>query len=192
MPFPGQYLIGADRTVREKFFLPDYQTRISGSEVLLRNFAGSVGENATVIQAEDLRVTVRLSNARSFGGHRLGFEVEFALEPGWHIYGSPLPENYSPTSLKFDDELVANQSLDFPKPTLVKFDALGETLPVYQGDFKAVGELLLKSKIKPGPHKLAGTLVFQECSNDLCKVPRSVGFEVPIRVDAHVAAAAVK
>ena len=115
MPFRGRYLIGADGTVREKFFLPDYQTRVSASQVLLKNFGGSVGENATTIQAEELRVTLRLSDTRSFAGQQLGFDVEFALEPGWHIYGGPLPENYRQTSLRFDEELVTNQSLDFRK-----------------------------------------------------------------------------
>jgi len=186
MPFPGQYLIGPNGIVREKFFLPDYQTRVSASHVLLKNHGGSVGENATTTQAEELRVTLRLSDTRSFAGQQLGFDVEFALKPGWHIYGGPLPENYRETSLKFDQELVANQSLDFHKPTPVEFEALGETLPVYEGTFKAVGQLLLKRQIKPGEHKLRATLLFQLCSRDTCKIPQSVCFELPIRIDAYV------
>jgi peroxiredoxin len=31
VPFPGDYLIGADGKVRDKQFLPDYQTRPSSS-----------------------------------------------------------------------------------------------------------------------------------------------------------------
>jgi hypothetical protein len=189
MPFPGQYLIGPNQTVREKLFLPDYQTRISASEVLLKNFGGSTGNNATVIGAEDVRATVKLSDVRSFSGQRLGFEVEIEVGSGWHIYGQPLPANYTATSVKFDDQLVAYQSLEFPKATPVKFESVGETLPVYQGSFKAVGEVLLKARIAPGEHQLGGTLAFQECSTEVCKIPQSVRFEIPIRVDAYAAAA---
>src|SRR5260370_36869482 len=113
--------------------------------------------------------------------------VAFRVAPGWHVYGEPLPTGYSPTSIKFDDDLVASQSLNFPKPTPVNFKLLGETLPVYQGIFKAVGDVLLNNKIAAGDHKLAGTLSFQECNDSICKLPQTVHFEIPLKVYAYVA-----
>ena len=40
--------------------------------------------------------------------------------------------------------------VEFPKPTPIKFVALGETLPAYTGDFKAIGKVLLREKLAAG------------------------------------------
>lgn len=192
IPFPGQYLLAADGTVKDKVFLADYQERPTASQVLLTDFDTSVGNNSVVIKADDVTAKVVLSDARSFSGQQLGLAVDFDVAPGWHIYGNPVPQEYTPTSVKLDDDLVSAQSLNFPKPTPVKFELLGETLPVYQGAFKAAGIVRLKQKLSPGDHKLAGTVSFQECNDSLCKIPQTVRFEIPIKIDAMVAGAPKK
>ena len=145
-----------------------------------------------IVKADDVTAKIVLSDARAFSGQQLGVAVDFEVAPGWHIYGQPLPQAYTPTAMKFDDEIVANQMLEMPKPIPVKFAALGETLPVYQGSFKASGNVRLKQKLPPGDHKLTGTIDFQECNDSLCKLPRSVRFELPIRIDPMVPAAPKK
>jgi len=189
IPFPGQYLLDADGTVREKLFLADYQERPTASEVLLTAFGAGVGNNAVTVTAEDVQARVTISDTRSFSGQQLGVAVDFEVASGWHVYGHPLPEGYTPTSVRFDDDLVSVQTLEFPKPTPVRFEALGETLPVYQGKFRAVGSVRLKQKLPPGEHKLSGTLSFQECNDMLCKMPQTVRFELPIKIEAMVPAA---
>jgi DsbC/DsbD-like thiol-disulfide interchange protein len=192
IPFPGQYLLGSDGTVRDKLFLPDFQTRASASEVLLKYYGIPAAGHGVKINAEDVQATVVLSDNRSFGGQRLGTAVDFKVAPGWHIYGEPLPEGYTPTSVIFDDQFVAHHALTFPKPTPVKFEVLGEVLPVYEGDFRAVGYILLKQKPALGPQKLVGTLNFQECNDNLCKLPQSLRFEIPVTIDEYVPAVAKK
>ena len=41
----------------------------------------------------------------------------------------------------------------------------------------------MRSGLKPGDYKLKGTLGFQECSDQICKIPRSVTFEIPFKID---------
>jgi DsbC/DsbD-like thiol-disulfide interchange protein len=142
-----------------------------------------------VVKGDAVTVKVSLSNARASSGQQLGVAVDFEVAPGWHIYGGPLPEGYTPTSVKFDDDIVASQMLQMPKPALVKFETIGETFPVYQGSFKAVGNLLLKQKLAPGTQKIAGTIEFQECNDLECKIPQSARFEIPITIDQTVSAA---
>jgi DsbC/DsbD-like thiol-disulfide interchange protein len=141
-------------------------------------------ETATTLTAEDVEAKIVLSNARPYSGAELGVAVDFAVAPGWHIYGQPLPEGYTATSIKFDDALISSQSIDLPKPTPVKFEVLNETLPVYQGNFRAKGKILLKQKLPPGDHQLTGTLEFQECNDSLCKMPHTARFEIPITIEA--------
>ena len=122
------------------------------------------------------------------------------MRPGWHIYGKPLPSNYRPTELIFEGPLVGEQSIELPaaKPMLLK--ALGETLPVYEGEVRAIGRLGIKwsppmpakfmepfgKTIPPGPYKIAGTLRFQPCSDTVCEPPQEIRFELPLELEAGV------
>jgi AhpC/TSA family/Disulphide bond corrector protein DsbC len=189
IPFPGQYLLAPDGTVRDKLFLPDYQTRPTASEALLKEYGISAADNGVTITAEDVQAAIVVSDKRSFSGQRLGTAVNFKIAQGWHVYGEPLPAGYTPTSVKFDDDLLASQALEFPQAKAVKFELLGETLPVYQGQFRATGYILLKQKLPPGEQKLTGTVNFQECNDKICKLPQSARFEIPIRIEPYVPAA---
>jgi hypothetical protein len=187
IPFPGQYLIAPDGIVKDKLFLADYQERPTASEVLLKDFG--VGGNSVAIKAAGLSAEVTISDAKSYSGHRLGVTVAFDVAPGWHIYGAPLPPEYTVTQVKFSGELVQSQSLTFPPSTPFKFEALGQSLPVYNGSFKAVGDILLKQRLTPGDYKLSGTIEFQECNDTECKIPQSVPFALPLKIDPMVPAA---
>jgi hypothetical protein len=199
MPFPGDYLIAPDGTVRDKLFLPSYEHRPSASQVVLRHF-GDTGGNSIDINTDALTATVSLSTDRCFPGQELAMSLSIRLKPGWHIYGKPLPDNYQPTELVFDGLIVGEQSLKLPaaRPMLLK--ALGETLPVYGGELRAVGKLAIKwsppapakfleafgKMIEPGLYKICDTLRFQACSDDICETPEAIKFELPLTVEAGI------
>ena len=122
-------------------------------------------------------------------GQEIGVAADFSIAKGWHIYGQPLPANYTPTAIVFDSDCVAQQSFEYPDPQKVAFPELGETLPVYTGSFRAKGRILVRSGLKPGDNKLKGTLSFQECSSQICKIPQSVTFEIPFTIDPMAPAA---
>ncbi len=188
IPFPGQYLIGPDGVVRDERFLDDYRERPTASEVLLKNF-GVGGGRKMVIRADEVEAAVQLSATKAFAGQELGLAVDFSVKPPWHVYGEPLPKNYTPTALRFDDASVSHQSLTFPKPQPVKFESLGEVLPVYTGSFRANGTMVLKGNLKPGTQQLRGRLSFQECDSKICKLPRTVDFTLPVTIEPPPAAA---
>jgi AhpC/TSA family/Thiol:disulfide interchange protein DsbD, N-terminal len=188
IPFPGEYLLARDGTVRDKFFLPDYQTRVTASEVLLKDFGAAVGKNTVVVKSGDVEAALTLSDTKAAPGHELGVIADFTVASGWHIYGEPLPANYVPTTVVFDSELVAKQSWDFPPAVPMNFAAIGETLPVYEGIFRANGNVLIKSGLKPGDYQLRGTLKFQECNDTICKVPEAAPFALPLKIEPMVGA----
>ncbi|MGH7917157.1 MAG: protein-disulfide reductase DsbD domain-containing protein [Candidatus Binataceae bacterium] len=138
--------------------------------------------SAVTVKSGDVRATITMPIATASAGQRLPLSVEFAIAPGWHIYGRPLPQDYQPTTIKFDETLVAAQSLRFPKPKPVDFKTLGQTLPVYEGDFSVPGVVVLKRNLTAGAHQLTGKLSFQECNDMECKMPRTVSFALPITV----------
>ena len=183
IPFPGEFLVAPDGRVADKVFLPDFQDRATASEVLLKDFGIGAGNDVVEIKSDETSARIQLSDSSAFSGQELAVAANFAIKPGWHIYGQPLPKGYVPTAISFDNAMVAQQSFEFPKPTPIKFVALGETLPAYTGDFKAIGKVLLREKLAAGEHKLAGELKFQECNDQICKLPQSVRFEIPLVIE---------
>ena len=182
IPFPGEYLVAPDGRVADKVFLPSFEDRATASEVLLKDFGIPSGSDAVEIKSDVTRARIQLSDSSAFSGQELAVAANFSIKPGWHIYGQPLPKGYVPTAISFDHAMVVQQSFDFPKPTPIKFVALGETLPAYTGDFKAIGKVLLREKLAAGEHKLAGELKFQECNDQICKLPQTVRFEIPLTI----------
>ncbi len=113
MPFPGDYLIAPDGTVRDKLFLPSYEHRPSASQVVLKHLEHG-GANLVEIKAHALSASVSLSIDHSFPGQELGIALDVRLGPGWHIYGKPLPANYQTVELVFESPILDGQSFDFP------------------------------------------------------------------------------
>jgi len=84
--------------------------------------------------------------------------------------------------------------------------SLGETLPVYSGEIRAVGKLGIKwsppalakflepfgKLIEPGAYKIGGTLRFQACSDDVCETSQAIKFELPLTVEAGISPAPKK
>lgn len=136
-------------------------------------------------KGDGMRALIAFSANSVSSGHKLGVEVSLEIAPGWHVYGSPLPEGetLTPTSIKFDSDLLARQTINLPKPTPLHFELLNQTYPVYTGSVRAVGDIILKQKIKPGDYSIPGTLNFQRCNDSMCEPPQSVHFELPIKID---------
>ena len=186
VPHPVEYLVAPDGVVIRKYFVENYQHRVTASSVMLREFGVSDDAAVTVVRSGALAVEIALSSARAFAGQEISFAAKFQLEPGWHIYGSPLPDAYTPTSITFDDPKVIRQTLELPEATPMEDSPLAETIPVYSGSFQALGSLLLKFPIAAGNTNLSGRLRFQQCSDTVCEPPQTIPFELPLTIGVFV------
>jgi hypothetical protein len=184
VPHPVNYLVAPDGRVIRKYFVPNYQHRVTASAVVLREF-GAAGEDAATVtlRSSALTVEIGLSSGKAFAGQEISFFAKFELEPGWHVYGTPLPEAYTATSIAFDDSKIVRQSFELPEASPMKIAALGETLPVYTGSFQGQGSVLLKFPIEAGRIVLSGRVCFQQCSDTVCEAPETVSFEVPLTIE---------
>jgi hypothetical protein len=187
VPHPVNYLIAPDGIVIRKYFVPNYQHRVTASAVVLREF-GAVGEDAATVtlRSSALTVEIGLSGGKAFAGQEISFFARFKLEPGWHVYGTPLPDAYTATSITFDDPKIVRQCFGLPEAQPMEIAALGETLPVYDGSFQGRGSLLLKFPLEAGLIVLSGKFRFQQCSNTVCETPESVPFELPLTIEPFV------
>ncbi len=138
-------------------------------------------KGATVRSGEVLAI-IKPSVAQAAAGQSIEVSADFTIASPWHIYGRPISTDYVPTTVTFDNGLVAKQSMEFPKPEMLKFEALGQTLPVYKGSVHAGGNVKLRTDLKPGAYQLTGKVDFQECSDNICKIPQSIPFAIPITI----------
>ncbi|HVB88392.1 MAG TPA: protein-disulfide reductase DsbD domain-containing protein [Candidatus Dormibacteraeota bacterium] len=184
-----QYLVAPDGAILRKYFVPNYQHRVAASEIALREFGiASDAAPSVTLQSGALTVEVGLSADEAFAGQEIGVFAKFALDPGWHVYGSPLPDNFTATSIEFDDPKIARQSFDLPHATPLRFADLGETLPVHSGTFRIIGSLLLKYPLDDGSTTLRGRLRFQQCSDTVCEPPETLAFEIPLTLQPFMVA----
>jgi hypothetical protein len=187
VPHPVEYLAAADGVLIRKYFVENYQHRVTASSVVLREFGG-VADDAAVITLRSGALTAKigLSSAKAFAGQEISFSARFELEPGWHVYGLPLPDPYTATSIIFDDPKIVRQSFDLPEAHQMDMLALGETLPVYSGSFGGIGSLLLKFPMDAGKTILRGQLRFQQCGDSICEPPETIPFELPLNIEVFM------
>jgi hypothetical protein len=189
VPHPVEYLIAPDGLVIRKYFVPNYQHRVTASAIVFREFGVAADGAPTVtLRSGALTVEVGLSAAKAFAGQEIGFFAKFTLQPGWHVYGSPLPQAYTSTSVAFEDPKIIRQSFELPPAAPMQFAALGETIPVYTGSFRGSGSLLLKFPLEEGHTVLSGQVRFQQCSDTVCEAPQTLPFELPLTLDPFVVA----
>jgi Disulphide bond corrector protein DsbC len=200
MPWPGDYLIAPDGTVRDKLFLHNYEHRPSASQMTFRNYGTASEGNSVEIKSEVLTATVSLSAERCFPGQELGVALEVRVKPGWHVYGTPLPGNYQATELALEGPLVGEQSLEMPAARPIMLKALGETLPVYDNEIRAIGKLRINwspprpakfleplgPRIEPGLHSIDGVLRFQACDDQVCELPQTIKFKLPLTIEPGI------
>jgi DsbC/DsbD-like thiol-disulfide interchange protein len=104
-------------------------------------------------------------------------ELRFRVDPGFHINShAPKDETLIPTILKLDaTEGVQVQDASYPAGSAFRL-AIGEgqTLDVYQGEFRVVVKML----VRKGDWSLTGGLRYQACDSAACFPPRTL----PVRV----------
>ncbi len=103
-------------------------------------------------------------------------ELRFRVDEGFHINShAPKDELLLPTGLKLEPVgTVKVLGEEYPKGTAFRLPSVGETLDVYQGEFRVRVRLLAER----GSSTLAGVLRYQACDNAACFPPRSL----PVRV----------
>ncbi len=187
VPHPVDFLVAPDGIVVRKYFVPNYQHRTTGSAIALREF-GAASPDAPVMNLESgaLAVQIGFPSAKAFAGQEVAFFARFALEPGWHIYGAPVPSGYVATAVAFEGSNVVDQKLELPPAETLNFPALGEALPVYSGSFQVIGTLVLKHPLPEGKLVLPGHLSFQQCSDTLCEPPQVLPFELALTLEPFV------
>jgi hypothetical protein len=165
VPHPVEYLVAPDGIVIRKYFVANYQHRVTASSVVLQEFgAASDAAPVTLLRSGALTVEVGLSSAQAFAGQQISFFARFMLDAGWHVDGA---------SITFDDPKIIRQTFEL-------------TQPIEPHTFQGLGSLLLRFPLDAGKTQLSGQLHFQQCSDTVCEAPEAIRFALPLTIEVFM------
>jgi Disulphide bond corrector protein DsbC/AhpC/TSA family len=169
--------------------------RRTGASILLAEGAAPAG-TASAQETPYFVLRTTPSNDVVGPGQRVTLALDFEMKPGLHAY-APGPHSYRPLSVAFDahPRVRATPPAVFPEPKPYLFRPLNETVPVHEGSFRVlqdvvmndvpVGwaqELLDAAPDRFEPVDLTGTLSYQVCSDTTCYPPVTLPLRVSLKL----------
>lgn len=197
VPFPGVYVVDESGVVTEKFFERHYATRASAGSIL-NSALGKVLIPADAPRRdfgdERVKVTAFLADEALKLEYRSTLYVRFKVAEGLHIYGDPLPEGFIATRVETDDThgLRLGEPV-YPPTTPRRFEALGETLNVYEGDVDIAIPVIVNAEVlnwtirdKPESIDIPLKVYYQACSETECFLPKEEELTVTVPLKALI------
>jgi AhpC/TSA family protein/cytochrome c biogenesis DsbD-like protein len=181
IPYPGIYFVGEDGRVVDKVFHDTYRTRDAAVTTLREHFGLSlVADGPHDRQETDALVAIAAMDSATFvRGERIGLRVTIRTAPGVHIYGTPLPEGYIPTTLEVHvPETMTVEPVQYPPPHALKTDWLDEDLMAYEGTITLSMAVIFTEQRED--ITLRATLRFQACTTEECFIPQRLTFALPM------------
>jgi thiol:disulfide interchange protein DsbD len=131
-----------------------------------------------------VQVEAYASHEHIHPGDSFQLAIVATVKPGFHINGSrPLDEFLIPTTLKFDEiNDVAFSPVSYPVAEHESFSFSNDKMAVYAGKVSFFSYGRLSDDVSPGDIRISGLLNYQACNDQSCLMPRSVRFEIPLKV----------
>jgi hypothetical protein len=193
--YATSYVVDEGGTIRMKNQEESIVYRRTGASILLAEGGAPTGTGATQ-ETPWFTVRVAPSNDVVGPGQRITLALDFDFKPGLHAY-APGPHSYRPLTIAFEphDRVRLTPPAVFPKPTPYLFRPLNETVPVYQGAFRVLQDVVMNdvpvgwsqdlldaSADRFEPVELTGTLAYQVCSDTTCFPPGKLSLRVPLKL----------
>ncbi len=191
VPYPGIYILDAQGKVTAKYFEADYKERDSTGLILLRQFGIEPDTPHESQRAKHLTLTTSASAATVRPNLKLELTIDIALEPRVHVY-APGVEGYIPIAWAVPDSAGWKSApVEFPAPKMLRLEAIKETVPVFDGNFRLRREVTLADdkSLRPlldsqGNLTLEGSLRYQACDDQQCFLPTTVPVKWNLKFEA--------
>lgn len=197
IPFPGVYVCDNNGIVVSKFFHDSYKKRES-PEALIDAALGKIviDENAPSVSVhkDDVAITasVQGGNASLRQGIIRQLIVRFELPEGLHIYGDPVPEGLTATTISVSGpEGLQVMPARYPPSSPLRLESLGVELQVWSDQVDVVipiyatGELASECRPLDAPStSLSIDIHYQACNDTTCLLPthKHMTLELPLDV----------
>lgn len=191
IPHPVEFLLGPDRMVRAKYFEDDYKDRFTAGRVLVRQFGSETGSARKTFQTAHLKAVTWASDSMVRGGNRFALAVDVELKPGMHVY-APGVQGYIAIDWSMEDGGgLTHFEAEYPPSRTLHLPAIDETVPVFEGSFRLIRDVLLGQPGELGELlageqlTIRGNLRYQACDDRMCYLPTTVPLEWTVAFEQH-------
>jgi len=192
IPNPGDYLIDENGVVKAKFFEEKYADRYTAGEILVRTLGAAASGHRTETGTDHLTVAASASDDILRGGNRLALVVEVDLKPRMHVY-APGVEGYIPIDWTMEEVAgITSYPAEYPASETLHLPAINETVPVYQGRFQMVRDVMVGQSKEiqhllnaQGELVVKGSFRYQACDDKICYLPKTIPLEWTFRFEEH-------
>lgn len=191
IPHPVEFLLGTDRTVKEKFHEANYRDRFTAGRVLVRQLDGTALAARSTARTSHLKVTAWASDAVVRGGNRFALGLDIDLNDKMHVY-APEVEGYIAIDWRMEDAAgLTHYEAEYPKSVSLHLPAIEETVPVFEGSFRVVRDVMvgqardIDGLLADGQITIRGSLRYQACDDKVCYLPTTVPLEWVLNFEGH-------
>jgi hypothetical protein len=192
IPNPGDFLIDENGAVKAKFFEQKYADRYTAGQILVRTLGVDSGAKRTEVETDHLTVTSSASDEIVRGGNRLSLIIEVDLKDKMHVY-APGVQGYIPIEWTMEEVAgVTNYPASYPESEMLHLPAIDETVPVFQGRFRAVRDMMIGQSKEiqhllngQGELLIKGSFRYQACDDKICYLPKTIPLEWTFRFEEH-------
>ena len=187
VPYPGAFILDEHGIIVDKRFQSSFRERETGSGLLEAGFGQHGLIHGAEVTAERERLTIRayLDSDTYRSMQRLRLTIDLTIAPGFHAYGQPIPEGYTPLTIAVDpiDGLEIGD-LQARAPAPFRVDGLDEQFMVYEGTVSLALPLTFTRRL--GDLRIRAMVSYQLCSETECLPSVSTEIEVPVQQISHI------
>jgi hypothetical protein len=189
-PYPGVYALDMSGRIVDKRFQQSFRERETAVGLVEGAFDLAVSRHGAQASASGSGVRVRADlDSPSYRSYqRLRLALDLTIEPGWHVYGGPVPDTYVP--LRAEVAPIAGMVVGearWPDPRELVLPLLDERFWVYEGTVHGTLPLTFETATGAGDHLIRVSVEFQACSPSECFAPTRMTLELPVCEQPHVA-----
>jgi hypothetical protein len=175
--YPAIFVLDESGHVADKRIRENYRAR-EGALMLLEGALGltlpaggheesALGSHVTVSVVSDSPQYVRWQETR--------LHVVFDVEAGWHVYGRPIPDGYTPVTVEVESipEVAIGRS-EYPPTRPFKVEGLDEDFQVNEARFEILVPFAVNVPPKHGSVDLEVSIRYQACSESECLPPQTL------------------
>lgn len=192
IPYPGTYLVDRKGVVISKYFVDDFRERDTAGEILVKQFGIRTEEAHSTAETKYFRVSSSASNELVHQGQHISLVVDLDLKPKMHVYAPGVQGGYIPIDWRMAESAGLKAApVAYPKPQVLRLDAIKETVPVYLGQVRLMRDIVIgtDAQVKPllgGGNELVveGSLRYQVCDDRECYLPSTLPLKWSLRFEA--------
>jgi DsbC/DsbD-like thiol-disulfide interchange protein len=173
--YPAVFVLDESGTVSQKRIQVNYRAREGTRQLLEAVTHGSTpASSGNLHELDSTHVNVRAytDSAQYVRWERTRLHVELEIDPGWHVYGRPIPDGYTPLMVEINEEegLAAGEP-EYPPVRPFQVEGLDEEFNVYEGRLHLLIPFAVNVAAETGARTLRVSISWQACSESECLMP---------------------